>query len=272
MRRTVRELERARQFYAKSLQLLREHDIPFLIGGAYAMAFYTGIERDTKDLDLYLRPKDIDRILELFQRKNYRVERTHPHWLAKILQDNDLVDLIYRAGNGLCEVDESWFERGQNQVVLGSTARVAAPEELIWMKAYIMERERYDGGDVAHLFLSCADRIDWHHLLKRFGEDWRVLLTHIVLFGYVYPSERHRVPPDLVKTLSKKMQAEGMRPAAERVCRGTLLSRAQYLVDVEERGFRDARLDPRCKITPEEIESWTALIPPDSAPSIRSAK
>src|ERR1041384_7008577 len=37
--------------------------------------------------------------------KGYRVERTHPHWLAKIFRRDDLIDLIYRAGNGLCEVD-----------------------------------------------------------------------------------------------------------------------------------------------------------------------
>jgi hypothetical protein len=52
-----------------------------------------------------------------------------------------------------------------------------------------------------------------------------------------------------------------MTAATERVCRGTLLSRAQYLPDIRERGFRDARLDARCKVTAAELESWTAAIP-----------
>jgi hypothetical protein len=32
-------------------------------------------------------------------------------------------------------------------------------------------------------------------------------------------------------------------PPAERVCRGTLLSRTQYVVDVERWGYADGRLD-----------------------------
>src|ERR1043166_654778 len=103
MARTRKASEAGREFYRESMQILRKHDVPFLVGGAYAMAFYTGIKRDTKDLDLYVRVQDLDLVLKLFQEKGYRVERTHPHWLAKIFRRDDLIDLIYRAGNGLCE-------------------------------------------------------------------------------------------------------------------------------------------------------------------------
>jgi hypothetical protein len=34
------------------MQVLIEHDVEFLVGGAYALAQYTGVERDTKDFDL----------------------------------------------------------------------------------------------------------------------------------------------------------------------------------------------------------------------------
>ena len=30
-------------------------------------------------------------------------------------------------------------------------------EEMIWSKAFIMERERYDGADVAHILRACAE-------------------------------------------------------------------------------------------------------------------
>ena len=258
-------------FYRDGMQLLLKHNVPFLVGGAWAMAFYTGIKRNTKDLDLYVSSEDIPSILDLFHQSGYRVEKRYSHWLAKIFDGDDLIDLIYRAGNGLCKVDDSWLERAQNREMFGVQVRVAAPEELIWMKAYIMERERYDGADVAHFLLSCADQIDWKHLLARFGEDWPVLLVHLVLFNYIYPSERHRLPSEMVQTLIKKMRAEVTEPAPQRVCRGTLLSRAQYLIDVE-RGFRDARLDPRCKITAEELQSWTAAIPSQSGIPIRRAR
>jgi hypothetical protein len=57
-----------------------------------------------------------------------------------------------------------------------------------------MERERFDGADIAHILRCCVAEIDWPHLLRRFGPDWRVLLSHLVVFGYVYPGERARIP------------------------------------------------------------------------------
>jgi hypothetical protein len=44
------------------------------------------------------------------------------------------------------------------------------------------------------------------------------------------------------------------------VCNGTLLSREQYLVDVEERGYADARLPPFGTVDPAEIKHWTDAI------------
>ena len=61
---------------------------------------------------------------------------------------------------------------------------------MIWTKAFVMERERYDGGDVAHLLLKCSEQLDWHRLVSRFDSHWRVLLSHLILFGYIYPSEK----------------------------------------------------------------------------------
>ena len=38
--------------------------MPFLVGGAYAFERYTGIGRHTKDFDLFIHPRDVDRALE----------------------------------------------------------------------------------------------------------------------------------------------------------------------------------------------------------------
>jgi hypothetical protein len=251
-------LDRTHEFYRDSMELLQEQGLPFMVGGAYAMACYTGIARDTKDFDICVRASDVDPILELFENNGGRTERPFPHWLAKIFRNDDLIDVIYRAGNGLCEVDDSWFERAIERDVLGVTARIVAPEELIWMKAFIMERERYDGADVAHLLLACAQQINWTHLLARFGQDWRILLSYLILFGYIYPSERDCVPPALIQEMTDRLRAEQNEAAPERVCRGTLLSRVQFLPDVENRGFLDARSDRRCRMTERDRKSWTA--------------
>ena len=243
------------------MRRLGEANIRFLVGGAYALCAYTGISRDTKDFDLFVRPDDLERALETFRAHGFEAEVTFSHWLAKAKRGEDCIDLIFRAGNGLCEVDESWFARAREENVLGERVAVCAPEEILWMKCYIMERERFDGADVAHLILNCAERLDWPHLLRRFGDDWRVLLGHLVLFGFIYPSERERIPRALMSELLARLHNELQAKApADRVCRGTFLSRAQYLSDVQEHGFRDARLDPASSMTAEDIEQWTAAI------------
>ena len=248
------------EFYREAAQLLEVEGIPFLVGGAYALACYTGISRQTKDVDFFLRAGDVDRALVAFQNAGYDTEKTFPHWLAKVHAKDNLVDLIYAAGNGLCEVDDSWFTRAREDELLGRPVKIVAPEEMIWMKSFIQERERYDGADVAHLFLSCADLIDWQHLRNRFAEDWRVLYSQIVLFGYIFPSERGRIPLELIREFNARMQEEQLTSFPERICRGTLLSRAQYLPDVAERGYRDARLDPRSAMSREDVARWTAAM------------
>ena len=43
------------------------------------------------------------------------------------------------------------------------------PEEMIWMRAYIMERERFDRADIAHILRCYIAELDWWHLVRRFG-------------------------------------------------------------------------------------------------------
>jgi hypothetical protein len=248
------------EFHRKSVVALQSANIPFLIGGAYVVEVYAGIARRTKDFDLYVRSRDVDAAMDALARAGYKVEKTFPHWLAKAERGDDCVDLIFRAGNGLCEVDDSWFERAYDDELLGLPVKLCAPEEMIWMKAYIMERERFDGADIAHIIESCAAKIDWTHLVRRFGPDWRVLLSHLVLFGYIYPGERDKIPASVMDDLIARLQNEERTPESGRICRGTLLSRKQYLFDIDERGFLDARLDERVHMDDKDVAHWTTAI------------
>src|ERR1051325_6607859 len=197
----AQESGRASEFRRRSVAALHAAEVPFLIGGAYVVEVCGGVSRSTKDFDLYVRPDDVNAALRALARAGYKTELTFPHWLAKATYEGDIVDLIFRAGNGLCEVDDSWFDRALDDKLLGVPVKLCAPEEMVWVKAYIMERERFDGADIAHILRCCAGDIDWPHLVRRFGPDWRVLLSHLVLFGYIYPGERVFVPAALVEEL-----------------------------------------------------------------------
>src|SRR5438552_4758575 len=247
-------------FHLRSVTALQDANVPFLIGGAYVVEVYAGVSRRTKDFDLYVRPNHAEAALKALACAGYATDLTFPHWLAKAKRGRDYVDLIFRAGNGLCEVDDSWFQRAHDDELLGLHVKLCAPEEMIWMKAYIMERERFDGADIAHILVSCAVELDWPHLVRRFGLDWRVLLSHLILFGYIYPSERHRIPVAVMDDLITRLRYEASTPGPSRLCRGTLLSRKQYLVDIQEWGFRDARLEDRVHMNEKDIARWTKAI------------
>ncbi len=46
----------------------------------------------------------------------------------------------------------------------------------------------------------------------------------------------------------------------DKVCVGTLLSREQYLSDIDAWQYQDARLSPLGKMSPQETEQWTEAI------------
>src|SRR5207248_2382326 len=250
----------ANEFHRRSVAALHSAEVPFLIGGAYMVEVCGGVSRSTKDFDLYVRPNHVKAALRALARAGYKTELTFPHWLAKATYEGDVVDLIFRAGNGLCEVDDSWFDRARDDELLGMPVKLCAPEEMIWMKAYIMERERFDGADIAHILRCVAAGLDWPHLVDRFGPDWRVLLSHLILFGYIYPGERAHIPAAITEDLIARLRSESTAAAPDRVCRGTLLSRKQYLVDILEWEFRDARLDERVHMNAKDIAGWTTAI------------
>ncbi len=245
-----------RAFYSEVLATLARDRVPHLVAGAYALAHYTGIERDTKDFDLFVRQADVPRVARSLESIGCAVVPYASHWLTKAFRGDDFVDIIYSSGNGLAEVDDGWFAHAREGRVLGVEARLCPPEEMIWSKAFIMERERFDGADVAHLLHDLAEELDWERLASRFGEHWRVLLAHLVLFGFIYPCRRTAVPGWLVGGLLRRMREEQRAAAPERVCHGTLLSRRQYATDVEERRYRDGRLPPAGNLSRRELSEW----------------
>ena len=233
-------------FYADAIAVLRSARIEFLVGGSWAFTAYTGIEGQTKDLDLFLRAADVGRALEALSAAGYRTELTSPIWIGKAFLGEDVVDLIFSSGNGVSVVDDEWFSNATRARVLGHQLRLVPREEMIWSKAFLMERDRFDGADVLHLLRSARGAIDGERLLTRFGLHWRVLLAHVVLFDYVYPADRDRIPSALRTELHARAQAEADGPSGQArddvaLCYGTFLSRHSYVPDIEKDGLVDAR-------------------------------
>ncbi len=128
--------------------------------------------------------------------------------------------------------------------VFGTQMRIIAPTELIWSKAFVQLRHRYDGPDIAHLILKQHDQIDWQRLLAYMELHWEVLLAHLLNFRWAYPSERDCVPRWLMDELVARLKTQfELPPPRVKICRGRLFSQVDYAPAVEEWGFADADQD-----------------------------
>ena len=250
-----------RAVYQHTLKLLRDAQAPFLVGGAYAFERYTGIARHTKDFDIFVRREDYDDVAQVLANAGYRTELTFPHWLGKAFSGEECIDIIFSSANGKARVDEAWFTHAVTTEVFEQPVSIIPAEEMILSKSFILERERCDIADVMHVLRAQAAQLDWPRLLERFGAHWRVLLSHVVLFGFVYPDQRAQIPEEIVNKLIQRFQEDlAAGPSDTQVCYGTLISREQYLIDVHERGYQDGRQRPYGTLTAEEIAQWTDSI------------
>lgn len=232
--------KKAEQFYRVFLKTLLEFDIPFAIGGTYAVKFYTGIDRPTKDIDIFCKPGDYPRILKKFQDKGFKVSIKDDRWLAKVYQGRYFADIVFGSIPSMWPITEDWFKRAASGNVLGMNIAITPPEELIVSKSYRMSRGQFDGADVTHLILRCGESLSWKRVLTLMETYWEILLIQLLLFRFTYPADRHIVPNWLIKELMSRVKHQMAIPTPEdKVCRGSILSHRQYEIAYTDWGYKD---------------------------------
>ncbi|HVL73264.1 MAG TPA: hypothetical protein VM434_15465 [Beijerinckiaceae bacterium] len=230
----------AEAFFAESIRELTKLGVPFLLAGTYAVSAYTGISRTTKDLDIFTKAGDCTRILAHFQKLGHQVEMEDERWLGKVYRGKHFFDVIFASSNGTMPVGDAWFENARQIEVFGLPVRIVGPTELVWSKCFIQLRHRYDGADVAHTILRAHEDIDWRRLLSYMEVHWEVLLTHLINFRWIYPTERDCIPRWLMDELLDRLRNQlDLPPPQMKVCRGRMFSRVDYEIDVKEWGFAD---------------------------------
>lgn len=229
-----------KEFYREVVTLLNKNNIPFLIGGTFAVREYTGINRDTSDLDIFCKAGDILDILKLVSEAGYKTELADDRWLGKAYFKKDVIDFIFDTPQGVCPVDDSWFLCLYPVTLFEQQANLIPPEELIWSKSYRQDRFKYEGPDVNHLILKLGEKLDWNHLLSRMEPHWEILFAHLLNFRFIYPSQRNIPPRWLIEELIHRLQLQLSSPLPKaKVCRGPLLAIDPYKIDIFEWGYKD---------------------------------
>ncbi len=233
--------EEERQVYQRALRALNESGVKYVISGLYALYEYTGIYRKTKDLDVFVEPENVVQAASVLKQAGFKVYLEQSHWIAKAMYGEVQTDLIYGMGNGMAFIDALWWERSRPGILAATQVRIAPPEDLIWHRLFVSERHRSDSADVLHLIMRRGPELDWEHLVKRIGSDWRLLLAQIHLFDFVYPGHREHVPQPVRRELYQRAERDIGSIGDPTVCRGTMISRFSFTIDVNEWGFHDPR-------------------------------
>ena len=227
----------ASEVYGEVLDALDRASIRYMLGGALALNTYTGIWRDTKDLDVFVPGDTVPRVLETLEEAGFETEVTDPVWLAKARKGGFFADVIHATHNSTGPVNESWFENAREISVLDRPALVIPAEEMILSKMFVVAKDRCDVDDVLHVVFATRGELDWDRMLDKIGEHWELLLGYLHFYRYVYPSHTHYLPGRVLDLLRGRYEEE-VAPRETRF-RGTMLDENTFAVDVEEWGLPD---------------------------------
>jgi hypothetical protein len=148
----------------KVAALLRDNQIPYLLGGSLASWAYGGPER-RKDLDFMVKPEDAERALELFESEGMRTERPPEGWLYKAWDGDVLVDLIFHP-KGM-QIDDEVISRGTDLEVLAMPLRVMALEDVLCTKLLALHEHHADFSSVLAMARSLREKVDWDDVRAR---------------------------------------------------------------------------------------------------------
>jgi Uncharacterised nucleotidyltransferase len=210
------------KIYRAAIDALRKERIEFLLGGGFARAGYTGHWRDTKDIDFYVRPRDRElarlaltraRFFDYFEKHSY--DRA---WIYRSYKQNVIVDVIWAMANQRAQVDDAWFERAPQFTIRGERLRLVPPEELLWCKLYIIQRDRCDWTDIFNLVHEHGPRMDWAYLVRRAEDDVPLLHAMLTVYSWICPKETRQLPAWLSARLAAAQKAMRSRtPSYDRI-------------------------------------------------------
>jgi hypothetical protein len=193
------------RIYRSAIRALRNEGIEFLVGGGFARAAFTGHWRDTKDIDFYVRPQDRQRAALALTKAGFAdYFKKLPYdraWIYRSYRRNVIVDIIWAMANQRAQVDDAWFQHASKLTIRGERVSMVPPEELLWCKLYIIQRDRCDWTDIFNLVHEHGPQMDWPRLIRRVGEDVPLLRAMLTVYGWLCPADFKKLPPFLPRRL-----------------------------------------------------------------------
>jgi predicted nucleotidyltransferase len=181
-------VEQVEQIVAAASRVLERAGIRYLLIGGLASSAH-GRPRTTDDIDLLVDQRDALRALETLDAAGFETEETNPHWLYKACRDGVTVDLMFKV-HGDIYLDEEMIERSGRETFAGQDVPVAAPEDVIVIKALAHDEPSFRHWHDA-LSIIAAQPLDWEYLVRRARHG-----AHRILSLLVYAQSNDLIVPE----------------------------------------------------------------------------
>jgi hypothetical protein len=129
--------------------------------------------------------------------------------------------------------------RAQTATVAGVESKIIAAEDLVASKLFVTRRERFDGGDIAHIIYRTRGTLDWNRILALAGEHWEIVLWSLLLFRYVYPAHSDYIPAVVWRELLSRYTQLVQQPDRNAPFRGSLVDENIFAIDMKDWGLED---------------------------------
>jgi hypothetical protein len=207
-----------RAVYSEALEALIDAEAPFLVGGAFAVHFYTALWRDTRDLDVFCRLDDVPLAIEALLQAGFadigeQAARDH-EWIFHSRKHDIIVDVIWSFANGLAAVDSDWFAEAIQGDFLGYPVAFVPTERLIFSKLFTLNRHRCDWPDIIRIMTNNVKPVEWPHLMDLVGDHWLLLSGLVDVFDWQYPAAFNVVPREVRDELQRRRNSYAPDPNA----------------------------------------------------------
>ena len=209
--------------YRAVLQRAGARGLRFAMSGGFASSFYTAMWRNTKDMDLCVVPEDRESMIEATREAGmhdlYDEKPYDRRWIYRSTHDGIIVDIIWRLANMQGDVDAAWTGLGPEVTLYGETLTLVPPEEMIWSKIHVVQRERCDWTDIMNMLYATGARLDWKRLTARLASEQRLLASVLLLFSWVAPGRARAFPEWIWDPLDIARPEEGPDRDDDRIAR-----------------------------------------------------
>ncbi len=160
---------------------LKQADIPFALGGSFAVYAHGGHSSD-HDVDFLIREQDKERALEELGAVGFEAEQPPEDWLVKVYESGRMVDLIYRPVE--TPVTDETFEDTVMRPVEAIHMPVLSATQLMVHKLLSFTQHYCDFARGLPLARSLREQIDWPRVRRQtahspYAEAFLILLDRL---------------------------------------------------------------------------------------------